>query len=202
MRQDICCILGIGVIFKLALPTGKFPLWRQGLTPWNPKLSDEGGGNISSDWMTFSEGRLVVVVNCYPLTTERGNVVLHHSVTTTDWREDGQDSHFFFLVSEPVYPLLWVGPLLKLWIIQGKLSPNQKGRILNFLYDMHHPLFGLEFRVWEIFMTHGECVCRCPPPHHHSKILSYKHHPFQPLHIPCVWSLLPGELLGVQHTGD
>ena len=44
---------GIGVIFILALPTGKFPLLCQVSTPWNPKASDEGGGKKSSECMTL-----------------------------------------------------------------------------------------------------------------------------------------------------
>ena len=37
----MCCILGFGVIFSLALPTGKFPLWREGSTIWNTKVIDD-----------------------------------------------------------------------------------------------------------------------------------------------------------------
>ena len=54
LRQDMCRILGFGVTFSLELPTGKFPLWRQGSTPWNTQVSDDGVGNTSSECMKFS----------------------------------------------------------------------------------------------------------------------------------------------------
>ena len=67
---------------------------------------------------------------------------------------------------------------------------------------MQHPLGGIEFLVWEIFMTHDECVSRWTSPHHHPKILPYKHQPLHPLSVLCVWPLVPDEGGGVQHPGD
>ena len=54
LGQYMYCILGFGVILSLALPTGKFLLWCQVSTPWNPKSVDEGLGKTSSDGIKSS----------------------------------------------------------------------------------------------------------------------------------------------------
>ena len=64
---------------------------------------------------------------------------------------------------------------------------------------MHHPLGGIELLVWEIFMTHDECVSLWTPPHHHPKILTYPQHTLYPLPLTCVWLLVPDEDGGVQY---
>ena len=103
-------------------------------------------------------GRVVVIIKCYPLTTECGNVSLHHIDTMTDWRENGQGSLFVLLVFEPVYPLLWWYHSCIYGGFKGRSLQIEKVFFGAFLYDMNHPLDGIYFLVREIFMTYDECV--------------------------------------------
>ena len=91
---------------------------------------------------------------------------------------------------------------MKLWRSQGEVSPNRNGFLWGILMYMHHPLGGIEFLVWEILMSHDECVVRWSPPPNHLKILPYNHYPLQHLPLPCVWPLVTDEGVGVQHPGD
>ena len=85
-------------------------------------------------------GMFVVVVDWYPLTTERGNVSLRHSDPTTAWREDGQGSIFVFFVSETFYPLLWWDHLSSYVEVKRRYLQIEKVLFGAFFYYMHHPL--------------------------------------------------------------
>ena len=67
---------------------------------------------------------------------------------------------------------------------------------------MKHTIGGLEFLVWEIFITHDKCVGRWSPPPHHPKTVPYKNQTPHPLPLPCVWPILPYTGWGVQNLGD
>ena len=117
------------------------------------------------------------------------------------WKEDGQGILFALIVSELVYPLIWWD---QFWIYGGfnGRSPKIKKVLFGaFFCDIHHPIGGIDSPVWEIFVTHDECVGRWTPPPHHPKILPYKHQPLHPLPLPFVWPLVPDEGVGVQHPG-
>ena len=125
-RWEICYILGFGVIFSLAIQTGKFLLWRQGSTPWNPKVGGKGVGMTSSDWMEFSGTGSLLLLADIP---SRRSVAISASVTVIPRLPAGRmvrgSLHLPFLWT-CLHPTL-VGPLMKLWRIQGKVSINKKG---------------------------------------------------------------------------
>ena len=67
---------------------------------------------------------------------------------------------------------------------------------------MHHPIGGVEFLVWEIFMAHDECIGRWTPPPHHPKIVPYKHQHLHPLPMIYVRPIFPNEGGWVHHLGN
>ena len=77
-RRDMCCILGIRVIFSLDIPTRKLPLWHQGSTPWNKNLSDEGVGKTPSDCIELSGAGLLLSLTAIP---SRRSVEISASIT-------------------------------------------------------------------------------------------------------------------------
>ena len=64
---------------------------------------------------------------------------------------------------------------------------------------MQHSLGGIKFLVWEIFMTYDEYVGSWTLPHHHPKIIPYKHHTLHPILLSYIWTLVYDEGEGVQH---
>ena len=155
-RRDMCCILGIKFIFRLAFHSREFPT----LVPRINAIKSKG------DWCMGSQdiirlygiirGSAVVVIDLYPLMTECGHFILHHSYPMTSWSEDGQESLFVFLVSEPVYPLLWWDHWWSYGGLKERYLQIEKVFFGGFLCCMHHPLGGIEFLFCEIFMTYDE----------------------------------------------
>ena len=147
-------------------------------------------------------GRVVVVIVWYPLTKKSGNVIIRHSDLTTAWREDGQGSLFVLLIYEYIYPLLWWDHCWSYGGVKVRSLKIEKVFFRDLLCDIHHPIGGIEFLIWEILMTHDEWVGLWTPPPHHPKILPYNHQPLHPLTMSCVRLLVPDEGGGVQHPVD
>ena len=95
-----------------------------------------------------------------------------------------------------------VGPLMKLWRIQVKLSPNRKVILRGFILWYSLPSWWNIVPCLEIFMAHDECIGRWNPPPHHPKIFPYKHQSLHPLPLPYFFSLVPDEGKGVQRLGN
>ena len=103
-------------------------------------------------------------------------------------------------MSTPSYDMM--GPMLKLYRSQGKVSPNRKVLLRGILLWYHHPLGGIDFLGRENFMIHDECVGLWTPPPYYPKILPYKNKSLHPLLMPFAWPLIPDEGVGVQHLGN
>ena len=120
----------------------------------------------------------------------------------TAWREGEKGSLFILLVYKPVYPLILWDHCWSYREFKGRSLQIERFLFRDFFYDMHHPIGGIEFLVWEIFMTHDECVGRWTIPSHHPKIMPYRHHTLYPIPLPFVWQLVPDDGVGVHHPGN
>ena len=128
----MCCILRFGFIFSLDLPKGKLSLWCQGSMSWNTKVSDEGVGKTSSECMKLSESGLLPLSTTTP---SQRSVEMSAFVTVIPRLPEERMGRGYLCLT-----CLWtcltptlLGPLMKIWRSQGKVSPNRKGLLPGLL---------------------------------------------------------------------